>query len=290
MDNEIKKLKKEIEDLKSQVSDIKQELEYISFSVENVLRRRGFNFFSSCPSDDLLIPNNDNLQINEKFYEYFKKYSFRLFMRDIIKNKNKILLDGLTRFCSERTVKKYLNFLLKAGMIVKDKEGHFELNNNRINTFGSTLEWFVAKVFSKEFHSFADWRIKILNLKCGGDFDVIAILEGLIVFVEVKSSPPKHIHQNVISEFFMRMNDLNPNVAIFFIDTHLRLKDKINVMFEWEFRKNSREFKIENFYSKIFCVNNNVFIVNSKPDIITNIRECLKYYFSNKTAINYKFH
>ena len=290
MGNEIKKLENEIDDLKRQISDIKQELKYISFSIENVLRRRGFNFYNSCPSGDLLIPYNVDSLINEKFYGYFKKYSFRLFMRDIIKNKNKISLDELTRFCSVRTVRKYLNFLLKAGIISKVKENLFQLNNNRINTFGGTLEWFIAKIFLEEFHSPADWRIKLLNLKCGGDFDVIAILEGLIVFVEVKSSPPKHIHQNVISEFFMRINDLNPDLSIFFVDTHLRLKDKINVMFEWEFRKNNRMFRIENFYSKIFCVNDNIFIVNSKPDIITNIRECLKYYFSNKTTINYKFH
>lgn len=286
MNKEIERLKNEIEDLKRQVNDMKREFEYISVSVANVLRRRGFNFYNSCPSSDLLIPYDVDLLVNEKFYEYFKKYSFRLFMRDIIKNKDKILLDELTNFCSLRTKKKYINFLCKTRIISKVGENLFQLNNNSINTFGGTLEWFIAQIFLKEFHSIADWRVKLLNLKSGGDFDVIAILEGLIVFAEVKSSPPKHIHQNVISEFFMRINDLNPDISIFFVDTHLRLKDKINVMFEWEFRKNNRILKIENFFSKIFCVNNNIFIVNSKPDIITNFRECLKYYFSNKATIN----
>jgi hypothetical protein len=113
-----------------------------------------------------------------------------------------------------------------------------------------------------------------------------AVIESFISLVFVSEA----VLQEIPATDTAQQRIINPDLSIFFVDTHLRLKDKINVMFEWEFRKNNRMFRIENFYSKIFCVNDNIFIVNSKPDIITNIRECLKYYFSNKTTINYKFH
>jgi len=287
MNDEIEKLKIEIEDLRGQIEEIKRRLKYIAISVKNVLKRRGFNFFSSCPTVELMIPQILDPKILEKFYKYFKKYSFRLFLRDIIKNKEKIKLEELVHFCSLRTVKKYLNFLNKAEIIEKLEGNIFQLKNRNINTFGVTLEWFITQIFEREFNSVADWRVKILNLKSGGDFDVIAIVEQMMVFVEVKSSPPKHIHQNVVSEFFLRINDINPDISIFFVDTHLRLKDKINVMFGYELNSKNCKYEIINFFSKIYCVNNNIFIVNSKPDIITNFRECLKYYFKNRTFVNY---
>ena len=284
MNTEIKKLKIEIEDLRLQIEEIKKSLKNITISVENVLKRRGFNFFNSCPTGELLIPQVSDSEILEKFYKYFKKYSFRLFLKDVIKNKEKIKLEELVHFCSIGTAKKYLNFLDKAEMIEKLKGNTFRLKNRNINTFGVTLEWFVTQVFGREFNSPADWRVKMLNLESGGDFDVIAVLERMMVFVEVKSSPPKHIHQNVVSEFFLRINDLNPDISIFFVDTHLRLKDKINVMFGYELNSMNCKYEIKNFFGKIYSINNNIFIVNSKPDIITNFRECLKYYFRNRIA------
>ena len=287
MNDEIEKLKTEIENLREQIKEINRTLKYITISVKNVLKRRGFNFFSSCPTGELMIPQILDPKILEKFYKYFKKYSFRLFLRDIIKNKEKIKLEELVHFCSLRTVKKYLNFLNKAEIIEKLEGNIFQLKNRNINTFGVTLEWFITQIFEREFNSPADWRVKILNLKSGGDFDVIAVVEQMMVFVEVKSSPPKHIHQNVVSEFFLRIDDLNPDISIFFVDTHLRLKDKINVMFGYELNSKNCKYEIKNFFSKIYCVNNNIFIVNSKPDIITNFRECLKYYFKNRTFTNY---
>ncbi|MFC1558592.1 hypothetical protein ACFL40_04470 [candidate division KSB1 bacterium] len=279
MKDDIIKLRTKIKELQTEIKHIKESQKLSAEIVENVLRRRGLNFYQSCPDEQLLIPRLEDAKIEDTYYQYFKKYSFRLLLRDIIIQKEKIKNETLMQFCSIQTVRKYLAFLEKAEIIEKTEENNFQLKKN-INTFGETLEWFIAQVFRKEFYSPADWRIKIYNTESGGDFDVIAVLNGLLVFVEVKSSPPKHIHQSTVSEFFTRIRDITPDISIFLVDTHLRLKDKINVMFEYELKKSKIPYEIKNIFAKIFCVNNSVFIVNSKPDIVTNIKECIKYYFS----------
>ena len=74
----------------------------------------------------------------------------------------------------------------------------------------------------------------------GGDYDLIAKVDGSILYMEIKSSPPKQIYQNEISAFFDRVADLSPEISIFFVDTELRMKDKIVLMFEEELKKEIR--------------------------------------------------
>lgn len=279
---ELSQLKADISSLRKEVKDIKRSLQDLIIPVEKFLNRRGFKYVGNCPENRLLIPRSTDQEYMEKYYEFMKKYSFRLLQRDVIKKKEKIKLEDLTHFCSPRTAVRYMNFLVKAGIVEKDIEGLFNVADKNINTFGETLEWFIARVLRKEFNCTADWGIKLHGLQSGGDFDVVAVMEGLMMFVEVKSSPPKHIHQNVISEFFIRMHDLRPDIAIFFIDTHLRLRDKINVLFKTELKNRKYDFEMRNFYSRIYRVNHNIFIINSKPDIVSNFRECLRYYFANR--------
>ena len=71
------------------------------------------------------------------------------------------------------------------------------------------------------------WGVKMKHRPVGGDYDLLSRIEGAIVYMEIKSSPPRQIYQNEISSFFERASDLMPEVAIFFMHTELRMKDKI---------------------------------------------------------------
>jgi len=54
----------------------------------------------------------------------------------------------------------------------------------------------------------AIYGVSVKNTPSGADYDVIASWNQRLVYVEVKSSPPKGIEQNEISTFFSRMDDI----------------------------------------------------------------------------------
>jgi hypothetical protein len=138
-------------------------------------------------------------------------------------------------------------------------------------------------MFKKEFASPAIYGVSVKNTPSGGDYDVITSWNQKLIYVEVKSSPPKGIEQNEISTFFSRMDDILPEVAILFEDTQLRMKDKLVVMFEEELeRRYGRESKtlypVKRLIEELFHVQNYIFIVNSKKDVVENFQICLKHY------------
>jgi hypothetical protein len=112
---------------------------------------------------------------------------------------------------------------------------------------------------------------------------VIASWNQRLVYVEVKSSPPKGVEQSEISTFFSRMDDILPEVSFLFNDTQLRMKDKLVVMFEEELeRRYGKESKtlypVERLIEELFHVQNHIFIINSKKDVAENFQICLKRY------------
>ena len=161
--------------------------------------------------------------------------------------------------------------------------GWYRTGNSPLYSFGPTLEWFIAQMFQREFASSAVYGVSVKKTKSGGDYDVIASWNGRLVYVEVKSSPPKGVELNEISTFFSRTEDLLPEVAILFNDTQLRMKDKLVVMFEEELEKRyGREAKtlypVERLIEELFHVQNRIFIINSKKDVLENFQISLMHY------------
>ena len=68
--------------------------------------------------------------------------------------------------------------------------------------------------------------------QAGGDYDVLSWVERNLLYLEVKSSPPKHIEGIEIGAFLDRIEALMPNFAILLVDTELRMKDKLVPLFE----------------------------------------------------------
>src|SRR4030066_287390 len=107
------------------------------------------------------------------------------YLRDEIKRLRKSL--------SELTTS--LEVLLKMrGFRIYRKEPYgFRLTIGPIKSFGETLEWFLSKVFKVEFAAEAIWGIRFKRPRVGGDYDLIAKVEGKILYMEIKSSPPNQI-------------------------------------------------------------------------------------------------
>ncbi len=269
-------LSNEIESLRNEIKRLRKSLSELTPPLDVLLKRRGFKIYKKEPSEDLLVPGDEFIG---GFYEMMKRYSFRLFLRDVIKHQEFFRTENVTRYATAEVTKDYIEYLKSIGLIEKMPDG-FRLAIGRIKSFGETLEWFVADIFKKEFATEAIWGIRFKRPKVGGDYDLIAKVDGAILYMEIKSSPPKQIYQNEISAFFDRVSDFYPEISIFFVDTELRMKDKIVLMFDEELKKRySVPPKILRMEKELFQIRDKVFIMNAKDSIASNIEKVLSWYF-----------
>ena len=280
---------REISEFRTQLGVLKDRIETLErecLSGENLLLRRlkgrGLRIHRQNSTENLLIPTNLPSEWVLRFYEMMKRYSFRLFLRDLIQTGDPFRSEELTRYCSSRVAEDYTRFLISTGTVVEE-DNQYRLNRPGVSSFGPTLEWFVAQMFHREFASPAIYDLRFVETGVGGDYDVIALWECCLVYVEVKSSPPRGIELKQVTAFFSRIEDLIPDVTILFNDTQLRMKDKLVLLFEEELeRRHGKAFKtsspVTRLVGELFHVQNRIFIVNSRKDVVENFSICLKHY------------
>jgi hypothetical protein len=276
-------LRKDLQRLQEDFDLLRERVFYQDTTLLEMLERRGLKIFSKNPPDSLLFPTDFPTGHKLRFYHLLKRYSFRLFARDLIRTGDSFEPSVLTHYCSEAAVKRYLGILLKLGIIETEAENSYRLLAAPISSFGGTLEWFLAEIFKREFLSPALYGVRFKGSSFGGDYDVIALFERNLIYTEVKSSPPRGIELNEIQAFIGRINDLLPHMAIFFVDTELRMKDKVVPMFEEAIKdicgkKRGGGYSLVRLYQETFHLGNRLFIVNSKKDVATNLRRCLRHY------------
>ena len=286
---EIQSLKKKIRSLTKEVECIKAASLEDPSPVEKMLKARGIEVFRKNSTDRLFFPPDLSPFYKIRFYKMMKKYSFRIVLRDIIKYQDGFRIQDLTHYCSPEAVQGYCDQLDKMGAIMENGRGRYRTRVAPLYSFGPTLEWFIAEVFKREFASPAIYGVSVKGTPSGGDYDVIASWNQRLVYVEVKSSPPKGVEQSEISSFFSRTEDILAEIAVLFNDTQLRMKDKLVVMFEEELGKRyGRESQtvspVERLVEELFHVGNRIFIVNSKKDVVENLRYCLQTYLQHKVS------
>ena len=272
----------EIKLFKSEIKRLRKALSKVSPSLDVLLKRRGFKVYKKESSEDLLLPEKKYMNI---FYEKLKKYSFRLFLRDVIKHQNFFTIDKVARYATKEITSQYIDFLLKANLTESTAKG-YRLKKRPIKSFGETLEWFIARLIEKEFESETIWGVKFKRPKVGGDYDLIAKIDSSILYMEIKSSPPKQIYDKEIAAFLNRVEDLSPEVSIFFMDTELRMKDKIVPMFEAELQRHyKKSVSVERIVKELFHINKKIFIINSKDSITANMGTVLNFKWHDKPEI-----
>jgi hypothetical protein len=198
-------------------------------------------------------------------------------------------LHDLLHYCSQKS-EEYLRFLLRVGVVLPMRQSRFMLKDTRISSFGETLEWFVCQILEKEFYLPSLWGFRVKENRGGGDVDLVALMEGSLLYIETKSSPPKHIEQRDIQAFFDRLEVLSPDLAIYLQDTQLRMKDKIAIMFEKELQRRfgsswRRRYPLNRLGREIFGIEDRLFITNSDPDLIANLGFCLGRYSRSQVAM-----
>jgi hypothetical protein len=269
--------------LKAEIRRLRKIVNEHTPSLDVMLRQRGFTIYKKEPSEDLLVADQ---KYASAFRSKLKKYSFRLFLRDVIKHQNSFNLDQVTRFATNQVAAGYLDFLLTWG-IVEPYRGRFRLVNRPLKSFGETLEWFVAWLIREDFETEAVWGVKFKRPKIGGDYDVIAKLDSSLLYMEIKSSPPRQIFDRGITAFLDRVEELSPEISIFFMDTELRMKDKIVPMFEEELlRRYKKRVPVTRIVKELFHINKKIFIINAKGGISSNINTVFAFLWHKKFEID----
>jgi hypothetical protein len=281
-------LNEEISSLKQEIRRLRESLSDLTPPLSTLLRRRGFRIYKKEPPEDLLLPEE---RFIDNYYRLLTKYSFRLFLRDVIKHQESFTPKEVTRYSTAEVTDEYIRHLLALELLNREGDS-YRMKTRPVKTFGPTLEWFLSEIFEREFGAEAAWGIKFKRTRVGGDYDLIAKVDGSILCMEVKSSPPKQIYANELSAFLDRVLDLLPEIAVFFMDTELRMKDKIVPMIEDELRKRDpRELSsflhtpsrkpplARRMEKELFQIENKIFIINAKDSIVNNLEKVLRWHF-----------
>lgn len=267
--------------LRDEVKRLRRTLNELTPPLDMLLKRRGFRVYKKEPPDDLLVPDEP---FRDGFYANLHKYSFRLFLRDVIKHQDRFTLEEVTRYSTTRVIRTYLNFLIDIRLINEGDAG-FTLSHRPITSFGPTLEWYVAELLRREFGAEALWGVKFRRPNVGGDYDVLAKLDGSLLYIEVKSSPPKQVTDSEVVAFLDRVQDLSPEFSVFLMDTELRMKDKLVPMFEQALAKRHvQPPAVVRIERELFGVRDRLFIVNAKESISRNLEKAISRYIQGRSG------
>ena len=253
-------------------------------TLKKILTHRNLTHFEGCCADRIMFDSTTCPL--DSVYSLLKKYSFRIVLRDIIKYRESFTSRNLTKFASADAVENFLNILSDLKIIKDNKDASYTFQKNSVNSFGDTLEWFTACLMKNEFAAPSGWGIKLNISGVGGDYDVISYMGNHLIFIETKSSPPAHIEQSSVNEFIARVYSLYPDMAVFFVDTHLRMKDKIAPMMEYALRSKGKGCSLTNLNKEIYELNHCLYITNSKPDITANLRIIISDFLRAKSPFN----
>lgn len=162
----------------------------------------------------------------ERLSELLSHYAFRLFLRGVILAGGPLRPAEATRYLAAPQAERMAAELVTLGLAAPAGPGRLRLVHPAAN-FGGTLEWWVGRELARRLHAEVVTGIRSGAAGVGGDLDVVIALEGKLVYVELKSSPPKHVSREELRAFVARVRALRPHLAVLAVDTALRLRDKV---------------------------------------------------------------
>lgn len=232
-----------------------------------MLLRRGFR---AKPSRlDLPVPEDADDRTFEALFRLLDRYSFRLFLRGAIGCQPPFLPDETTRYVAPDQVRAHAEALVALGLAERVEDGRYRLAR-RPASFGPTLEWYVARELTGlGFEVTTGVRFGARGV--GGDLDVVACAEGRLLYCETKSSPPKHLSSAEVAAFLDRVGALRPDLAMFLMDTSLRLADKVLPMLAEELAPRGIRDPPRQLRHDVWALTPHVFAVGAKPSLSGNV-------------------
>jgi hypothetical protein len=234
-----------------------------------MLARRGLR--PSLARPDLPFPSDLSSEIADALAERLGHYAFRLFLRGVIHHGDDFTPNETTSYVSAAQARAFTETLVALGVVTANGHERYRVVR-RANSFGATLEWYVGRELRRWLGFDVATGVKFRAHGIGGDLDLVAAAEGKLIYVELKSSPPKHLSQGEVGAFFDRVRLVRPDLALFAVDTALRLSDKVLPMLTDELARRAETppaaCRIER---ESWRLGRQLYAVNSRPDLMTNI-------------------
>jgi hypothetical protein len=238
-----------------------------------MLVRRGFAPSFTAPD----VPFDPHLPepAAERLAAALDRYAFRLFLRGAIQRPEGFSAEEATRFLSPAHAAERAEQAADLGLAERLPGGRYRLLAGACS-FGGTLEWYVARRLRTRFALDAVSGVQFRAPGVGGDLDVVAAGEGKLVVLELKSSPPKHLGADEVGAFFDRIDALRPHVAIFAVDTALRLADRaIPLLADALAHRGAGTCAPRRVERELWALGPHVYAVNAKTDLVANIGRAL---------------
>jgi hypothetical protein len=107
------------------------------------------------------------------------------------------------------------------------------------------------------------------------------------LYIETKAGPPKAIDEVHVRSFLKRVTALAPDIALFLIDTHLRMSDKMVPMFKRELGGlfgddlDRGPFPVTR---GVYHVGDRLFLTNTKRGVEAQLLFCLWWYLRHRVG------
>jgi hypothetical protein len=224
---------------------------------------------------DVPFPAQLEEQVAAGLSELLGHYAFRLFLRGAIQKPEGFLPVETTHYVALEQSTEYAEALVALGLAETGSQCRYRLKYPA-RSFGGTLEWYVGRELARRLAFDVATGIKLHVSGLGGDLDVVASAEGKLVYLELKSSPPRNLAAKEITAFCDRLNLLRPDLSLFVVDTALRLSDKVLPMFLEEFQK--RGYAIsgkKRIAAQLWALTPRIYLVNGSRDLMMNIGKAI---------------
>lgn len=220
---------------------------------------------------DLPFPPDLPEEAAERLAERLGHYAFRLFLRGAILRRGAFTPAQATRYLPSERARESAEWLVEAGLAARAGRGRYRLLRPA-RSFGGTLEWYVARELSRRLALEVACGVRSGAAGVGGDLDVVAAAEGKLLYLELKSSPPKHIGAAEVGAFLRRVRALRPDLALFVVDTALRLSDKVLPLFAAALgRTGPRAPRPRRVIRETWAVAPHLYLVNARQDLLENL-------------------
>jgi hypothetical protein len=235
-----------------------------------MLRRRGLDPRPMAP--DVPFPVEPAPDLAAALAERLGHYAFRLFLRGAILRPQGFAPGEATRYLSAAKGKAAAEDLVQLGLAERLPRGRYRLLR-RARSFGGTLEWWLARELEERLGLAVATGVRTGAPGVGGDLDVVAAGEGKLVYLEAKSSPPKHVTAGEVVAFLRRVGAVRPDVALFVVDTALRLSDKVLPMFAEALARPAAAPPPapRRVFRETWEITPHLYAVNAREDLVENV-------------------
>jgi hypothetical protein len=238
-----------------------------------MLLRRGFRVGPG--RYDLPFPSDLDARRTERLARLLDHYAFRLFLRGAIQRAAGFDPEEATRYLTAEQAGVYAAQLSELGLAEPCGDGRLRLVHPS-HSFGGTLEWYVGRELHRRLGMAVATGVKFRCKDVGGDLDVVAAAEGRLVYLELSSSPPRHLLPEEVVAFFDRLGALRPDLALFVVDTALRLSDKVLPMLQGEIERRGGAVPVpRRIVRECWEIGPRLFALGAKGDLMRNVARCL---------------